>query len=141
MESYRSSTRTDLVCPLWKVIYTTAWVNTWLLSYYDPFKVTKTASFWKVQYYKTGKSLRLPGGEDEPPGIFSVDCGELIETRPISPEKESCASTVFSISFSFTTQFSKVREMLLSVHKNFGIQVIESENLSVLETVNTKGVN
>lgn len=141
MKSYLSSTHTDLVCPLWEVIYTTMWVNTWVLCYYEAFKVTKAASLWELQYYKTGKRLSLSGGEDEPLGIFSVDCGALIETRSISSAKENCASTVFWISFSFTTQFSKAYEMLLSVHKDFGIQVIESEKLSVLETVNTKGVN
>lgn len=55
----------------------------------------------------------------EPLGIFSLDCGALIETRPISSAKESWASTVvFWINFSFATQSSKEYEMLLSVHKH-----------------------
>lgn len=51
MKSYLSSTYTDLVCPLWKVIYTTVWVNTQLFSYFEAFKATKA-----------GERLRLPGG-------------------------------------------------------------------------------
>lgn len=81
----------------------------------------------------------LPGGKEEPLGIFSLDCGALIVTRPISSARESCASTALGISFSFTTQFYRVYEMLLSVQKYIGIQLIEK--FSVLERVNTKGMN
>lgn len=77
MKSNLSSTCTDLVCPLWKVIYTIVWVNTWLLSHWEAFKATKAASLWKLQYCKTAERLKLPGGEDEPLGFFSLDCCAL----------------------------------------------------------------
>ena len=49
-KSYLSSKYTDLVCPLWKVIYSSMWASIWLLSYYVALKLTKAVSLWELQY-------------------------------------------------------------------------------------------